>query len=196
MNTRTQIGEVIICRGGVDDAEELAAFAARTFEETFSAENNPDDLQTHLNTNYGPEQQAAELADPNVVTILVRVNGVLTAYAQVRRSPRPPCITQASAIELHRFYVDSKAHGTGLASSLMQEVHNATHEFGGSHIRLGVWERNPRAIAFYRKMKFVDVGSQFYMVGPDRQLDRVLVASVSPEGPAQTRKNDPMEGTR
>ncbi|MBT8107877.1 MAG: hypothetical protein KJP17_06555 [Gammaproteobacteria bacterium] len=63
----------------------------------------------------------------------------------------------------------------------MQEVHKATHEFGGRHIWLGVWERNPRAIAFYRKMKFIDVGSQFYMVGPDRQLDRVLVASVSPE---------------
>lgn len=176
-----QTGGMIICRGGVDDAEELAAFAARTFEETFSAENNPDDLQTHLTTNYGLEQQAAELADPNVETILVRVNGVLTAYAQVRRSTPPACVTQASAIELHRFYVDKRSHGTGLAWSLMQEVHKATHEFGGRHIWLGVWERNPRAIAFYRKMKFIDVGSQLYMVGPDRQLDRVLVASVSPE---------------
>lgn len=180
MNTTKHFGEAVICRGNVGDAEELAAFAARTFEETFSAENNPDDLQAHLNTNYGPEQQAAELADPNVLTILVRVSGVLTAYAQVRRSAPPTCVTQASPIELHRFYVDSKAHGTGLASALMREVHRAAHEFEGRHIWLGVWERNSRAIAFYRKMNFVDIGSQFYMVGPDRQLDRVLIASISP----------------
>ena len=183
MNTTTQMGEVNVSFGNVDDAEELAAFAARTFEETFSAENNPDDLQTHLNTNYGVEQQTAELADPNVVTILVRIDRVLTAYAQVRRSSPPPCVTQASAIELHRFYVDRRAHGTGLASVLMKEVHKATQELGGNHIWLGVWERNARAIAFYGKMKFVDVGSQYYMVGPDRQLDRVLVTSVSPGVP-------------
>lgn len=170
----------MICRGVVDDAAELAAFAARAFEEAFAAENDWNDLQTHLNTSYGPEQQAAELADPSVKTILARLDGALSAYAQVRRSPPPPCVTQALPVELHRFYVDRTAHGTGLASSLMQEVHKAAHEFEADHIWLGVWERNARAIAFYRKMKFVDVGTKFYMVGPDRQLDRVLVTSVRP----------------
>ena len=62
----------------------------------------------------------------------------------------------------------------------MREVHKAASEFGGQHIWLGVWEQNPRAIAFYRKEQFVDVGSQIYRVGSDRQVDRVLVASVRP----------------
>ena len=184
MNPTTQIGDMINCRGSVDDAAELAEFAARTFEETFSADNKPEDLQTHLVTNYGPEQQAAELVDPLVTTILARLNGKLVAYAQVRQNPPPPCVSNASPIELHRFYVDRRAHGTGLASSLMQEVHQAVREFGGRHVWLGVWERNSRAIAFYKKAKFVDVGSQFYMVGPDRQVDRVLVARVNPESPS------------
>ena len=173
-------GDLIIVRGKVEDAPALAEFAARTFEETFSADNNPEDLETHLSTNYGVEQQSAELADPNVITLLARVDEALMAYAQVRRSTPPPCVTHAAPVELHRFYVDRQAHGTGLASSLMLEVHRAVRDFGGRHIWLGVWEHNPRAIAFYRKAKFVDVGSQFYMVGPDRQLDRVLVAKVHP----------------
>jgi len=137
-------------------------------------------LQTHLDTNYGLAQQSAELADPDVTTILIRSSGALIAYAQVRLSPPPPCVTQTSPIELHRFYVERQAQGTRLASSLMLEVHRAAREFEGSHIWLGVWERNPRAIAFYKKANFVDVGSQIYMVGPDRQVDRVLVASVDP----------------
>ena len=132
----------------------------------------------------GSVEDAAELADPNVETILVRLDGVLMAYAQVRRSTPPPCVTHALPIELHRFYLDRQAHGTGLASALLPEVHRAAREFGGRHIWLGVWERNPRAIAFYKKTKFVDVGSQFYMVGPDRQVDRVLVASLNPESPS------------
>ena len=180
MSATRREGDIRTCRGKIENAAELAAFAARTFEETYSADNNPLDLDTHLSTNYGVEQQTAELADPNVETILMRLGDTLIAYAQIRRSEPPSCITHASPIELHRFYVDRSAHGTGLAASLMLEVHQAAHEFGASHIWLGVWERNPRAIAFYKKGGFADVGSQFYMVGPDKQLDRVLVARVKP----------------
>ena len=50
--------------------------------------------------------------------------------------------------------------------------------FGAQHLWLAVWERNPRAIAFYGKCGFADVGDTEFYVGPDRQIDRVLVARV------------------
>jgi ribosomal protein S18 acetylase RimI-like enzyme len=43
---------------------------------------------------------------------------------------------------------------------------------------LGVWERNPRAIAFYRKRGFQDVGSHEFLLGQDRQTDRVMVLAI------------------
>ena len=178
MYSATQMADVTIRRGGVTDAAELAAFATRTFREAFSADNNPDDLQAHLATTYGLAQQAAELADPLVFTILARLNGKLVAYAQVMRSTPPPCVTHTAPTELHRFYLDQRAHGSGLASRLMQMVRQAAREFKGGHIWLSVWERSPRAIAFYKKEMFVDVGSTFFMVGSDMQIDRVLVADV------------------
>lgn len=180
MHSPTQITDVVIRRGNVADAADLATFAAKCFEETYSANNDPDDLRAHLDNSYGLAQQTAELADPLVFTILARLDGELVAYAQVRRNTPPLCVTHAAPIELHRFYVDQRAHGSGLASRLMQAVHQAVLEFQGRHIWLSVWERNPRAIAFYKKEKYADVGSTFYMVGPDKQLDRVLVAEAQP----------------
>jgi GNAT superfamily N-acetyltransferase len=180
-----QMADVTIRRGSVTDAAELAAFAARTFKGAFSADNNPDDLQDHLATTYGLAQQTAELANPSVLTIIARLHGELVAYAQVRRNAPPACVTHTAPIELHRFYVDQRAHGSGLASKLMQGVHQAAREFQGRHIWLGAWERNPRAIAFYKKEMFVDVGSTFYMVGTDKQIDRVLVADI------QSRDHNP-----
>ena len=169
---------VTIRRGQVADAAELAEFAARTFEETYSAENKPEDMQAHVDANFGPSQQAAELSDPSVTTILCRLSGELVAYAQIRRSTPPSCVTHAAPIELHRLYVDRRAHGSGLASKLIHAVHQAAHEFDGRHIWLSVWEQNARAISFYKKVDFVDVGSTIFMVGPDRQVDRVLVVGV------------------
>ncbi len=169
-------GGLAITRGNIGDAAELSVFAAQTFRDTFSADNNPQDLQAHLEKNYGPVQQRAELENPDIATILVRSDGELVAYAQVRKSTPPACVDASSSVELHRFYVARKAHGTGLASLLMDEVHRAARGFAGGHIWLGVWENNPRAIAFYTKAGFVDTGSHVFMVGPDKQIDRVMVA--------------------
>ncbi len=173
-----RVADVAIVRGVAADAAALAAFAARSFSESFSELNDPEDMREHLAKNYGPEQQAAELADASVITLMAKLGTETIAYAQVRDRPPPRCVDASEPIELHRFYVDRRAHGTGLASRLMQAARQAANELGGQHIWLGCWERNGRAIAFYKKQGFIDVGETFYLVGPDRQTDRVLVARV------------------
>jgi ribosomal protein S18 acetylase RimI-like enzyme len=169
---------VLVRRGVTADASALAEFAARTFADTFAGDNSLEDMQAHLASSYGVRQQTAELADPSVITLLAHRDGMLVAYAQVRRKPPPPCVTQEQPVELHRFYVDRAAHGGGVASKLVLAVHDAARELGGRHLWLGVWERNSRAIAFYSKSGFVHVGSHDFFVGADRQTDQVFVAPV------------------
>ncbi len=60
-----------IRHGVATDAPALAAFAARTFAETFAADNGPEDMQAHLASSFGLSQQTKELTDPNVVMLLV-----------------------------------------------------------------------------------------------------------------------------
>jgi len=51
---------------------------------------------------------------------------------------------------------------------------------------LDVWERNSRAIAFYRKWGFVKVGTQDFRLGEDVQHDLLMARDVedSTETPA------------
>jgi GNAT superfamily N-acetyltransferase len=107
----------------------------------------------------------------------------LLAYAQIRHQSPPPCVTQEKPVELHRFYVDHRVHGQGVAQRLMAAAHAAAHAFHGRHLWLSVWERNPRAIAFYKKEGFADVGRKDFYVGKDCQSDRILVAAVRPSRP-------------
>jgi ribosomal protein S18 acetylase RimI-like enzyme len=170
----------LIRRGAVTDAAELAEFAARTFAEAFGANTAPDDMAAHLAHTYRPELQAAELLDPNVVTLVALREDRIVAFAQVRPNAAPPaCVQVADAIEVQRFYVDQSLRGTGLALRLMQEALGIVRAaFGGRHAWLGVWESNDRAQAFYRKAGFVDVGETVYVVGSDRQTDRVFLARL------------------
>lgn len=163
----------------VHDAPALAALAAKTFSSTFGNSNSAEDLATYLKSAYGVSQQTAEIQDPSVVTLLGFKGDDLLGFAQIRNGLAPKCVAIESPIELQRLYVDHSAHGSGLALQLMQHAQTAASSFGGTHLWLGVWEFNPRAIAFYRKVGFFEVGSQVFLFGSDPQRDLVMVGALS-----------------
>lgn len=165
-------------RGVASDAAALAAFAERTFSETFAAANRPEDIAAYLPTAYGTGLQAMELTNPDIITLIIDGGAVFAAYAQVRRGDVPACVKSPAPVELWRFYVDRPFHGRGLAQKLMAEVHNAAIELGGRTLWLGVWERNERAIAFYAKAGFQTVGHHDFWVGSDRQTDNIMLMEV------------------
>jgi diamine N-acetyltransferase len=170
----------VIRRGVVDDAAALAQFAARTFAEAFGAATAPADMAAHLAGTYRPELQAAELADTGVVTLVAMHEDALVAFAQVRRNAAPPaCVTACDPVEIQRFYADRSVRGTGLTAQLMCHALQAATELGGRHAWLGVWENNARAIAFYRKVGFEEIGLTVYVVGSDAQTDRVFMTALA-----------------
>jgi ribosomal protein S18 acetylase RimI-like enzyme len=169
---------ITIRPAGSTDAATLAALAARTFVETFSAGNTPEDVASYVGKSFGETRQAAEIADPDRVTLVADAGGALVGYAQLRPSPPPSGLPPGPSIELQRFYVDRPAHGSGLGQRLMAEVMAAAAGRGAALVWLGVWERNPRAIRFYEKCGFADAGSQTFVLGSDPQTDRVMWASV------------------
>ena len=169
---------VVIRSGVIADAAALAELAARTFHETFAADNQPEDLALHMARSYGAPQQEQELREPTIATLLAEVNGQLAGYAQLREGTAPACVTAGAPIELWRFYVDQQWHGRGIAQALMQAVEDAACARGARTLWLGVWERNARAMAFYQKTGFTDVGSHVFMLGTDPQTDRILARSV------------------
>ncbi len=158
----------------------MADLAATTFRDAFGADNRPEDLALHLARSYGPAQQAAELAHPSIITLLAYDTAELVGFAQLRRVRPPSCVDPANAIELWRFYVARAWHGSGVAQELMAAVVQAARDAGGATLWLGVWERNPRAQAFYRKSGFGDVGTQTFLVGTDEQHDRIMAMSLRP----------------
>ena len=158
----------------LSDAHALAALAERTFRDTFATQNSPQNMDAHCRTHYGEALQSAEIASTDHVTLVVEAGGVLLAYAQLRWGTAPACVSGAQAGEIRRFYVDAPWLGKGISHALMQACLEAVQERGSTTAWLGVWEHNPRAIAFYRKWGFTPVGEHCFAVGDDPQRDVIL----------------------
>ena len=161
------------------DAAALAELAERTFRDAFAADNLPAHLDAHCTASYSPEIQERDTIDEAVRTLVVEdADGRLVAYAQLRIGPVPACVTGAEPIELWRFYVDRGFHGRGLAQQLMARVDETAKALQTSTLWLGVWERNYRAQAFYRKCGFSDAGTHTFMLGTDSQTDNLMARKL------------------
>jgi ribosomal protein S18 acetylase RimI-like enzyme len=168
----------IIRRAERDDAAALARLAERAFRDTFSTENDPVDMEQHCSKNFGSEIQLREIENPELVTLLGEENGELIAFAQIRLRSKIECVSAKRPSELYRLYVLSPWHGLGIAHELMKEVLATAKRAASDRIWLGVWERNDRALAFYRKFGFNEVGDYVFHLGQDSQRDLVMVLEV------------------
>jgi ribosomal protein S18 acetylase RimI-like enzyme len=163
-----------IRRAVAADAQALAGLAESTFRETFAASNSADDMARHCAASFGPSIQAAEIRDPRIVTLLAEHAGELAGFAQLRLDQAKAGVAAAHPSELHRIYVAAAHHGSGVARRLLDTVLEEARRAGSDYVWLGVWERNPRAMAFYRKAGFMEIGEHEFVLGSDRQRDVVM----------------------
>jgi diamine N-acetyltransferase len=174
---------VTIRPASISDAPALSRLGIATFSETFGVENAPENLARYLAEAFTPEQQAAEIADPAGVVLLAEHTGEtgeaeLVGYAHLVHGPAPPAVTGAVPWELKRLYVARAWHGRRVAQSLMDGTIAAARARGAQTLWLGVWERNPRAVAFYAKYGFARVGEHTFLLGADPQTDWLLARRV------------------
>lgn len=164
------------------DATGLSRFAAATFRETFERENTPEDMASYVAGAFTPQRQAAEIED-SASTVLLAESATssgseLIGYVHLVSGPAPRGVQGPAPLELKRLYVARAWHGRGVAQALMEAALDAAKARGAQTLWLGVWERNPRAAAFYRKYGFTRVGEHTFVLGADAQTDWLLARSL------------------
>ncbi len=153
------------------DAERYAAAADRLFRQSYGHDAaHAAVMDDHCAKAYAVARIAAQLSAPNV-TALVAVSGAdILAFAQI--------LATGGDGEIERFYVDRDWHGRGLAQRLMQDVVGRATALGLTSLRLGVWTRNERAIAFYRRQGFVPAGTVDFLLAGLPQSDLMMQRSL------------------
>ncbi len=166
---------VSIRAGRAEDAAPLARFAARIFHESFAADNDPADMVAYMAIAFSPEQQARELADTANTYLVAETDEAIIGYVLIRPGEdAPECVTDRPSVEIARFYVDRPWHGAGVAGTLMAAAMRDVRARGARGVWLGVWEHNVRAVTFYAKHGFRDIGAHTFVLGSDVQTDRVM----------------------
>jgi GNAT superfamily N-acetyltransferase len=177
------VSDALVFRvASANDAPALADFGHRTFRDAYRDVMEPGLLARVLAEQFVPERLPAELEDPAARWIVAEADGKLAGYAYLRAGRVPEVGSAIAPVELARFYVDREWHGRGVARRLMDEVVSHARGLGGRTLWLAVWQRNPRAIAFYRKYGFARIGSCSWEHTPGALEDDLMALDMAESG--------------
>lgn len=162
-----------------DDLGALQALSRRTFEDTFAALNTPENLKSYLDEAFGTERLRSELTDPDSVFYFLYADGILSGYLKLNEAPAQTDLHDDTSLELERIYVAAAAQGKGFGRILMDRAIDEARARGKAFLWLGVWEKNERALRFYRKSGFYKAGEHSFFVGPEEQTDHIMRRDLS-----------------
>jgi diamine N-acetyltransferase len=161
------------------DAKLLSELGAKTFSDTFAKDNTSKNMNSYLKKSFSPEIQAQELSDPDMVFLIAESDGIPIGYATLIKNSRHELISGAYPLEVRRIYALQEYIGMGVGRELMNASINEAGYLACDCIWLGVWEKNQRAIDFYRKWGFYEVGTQTFLLGNDAQTDLVMMLELT-----------------
>jgi len=179
MRTGSRTSPIAIRQATAADAALFTSIAQSAFIDTFGVDNTPEDMAQYCADAFGEDIQRRELSDDRNIVLFGERGGDVVGYAMLRTDNAPESVTDRRAIEIARLYSVARVIGTGVGAALMQRCLDVAAERGHRTVWLGVWERNPRAIAFYERWGFIDVGAKSFTLGTDHQTDRVMMRVVA-----------------
>lgn len=152
----------------------LSELGARTFNDTFAADNASKNMTSYLVDSFGPEKQAAELEDPRSLFFIAEIDDAAVGFARLKEGPPAAVSVGAHPIQLVRMYACKEWIGHGVGATLMRACLKEAEKRSCDTIWISVWEHNTQAQIFYRKWGFVEAGTQIFQLGDDPQNDLLM----------------------
>ncbi|AZU60719.1 GNAT family N-acetyltransferase [Neobacillus mesonae] len=168
----------ILKKCSLEDLLKLQEISYETFTETFKDQNSPENLSAYLERAYNLKQLEKELSNISSQFFFVYFNDEVAGYLKVNTNDALSEEMGDESLEVERIYIRSKFQKHGLGKYLLNKAIEIAMERNKKKIWLGVWEKNENAMAFYKKMGFVQTGAHSFYMGDDEQTDIIMTKTL------------------
>ncbi|MBT2641494.1 GNAT family N-acetyltransferase [Bacillus sp. ISL-41] len=163
----------------LEDLQTLQEISMDTFNETFKDQNSPENMSAYLEKAFNLEQLERELSNPSSQFFFVYSYDEVGGYLKVNTKDAQTEEMGNDALEIERIYVKNTFQKQGLGKYLFNRAMEIAMDSGKKKIWLGVWEKNENAIAFYKKLGFVQTGEHSFFMGDEEQTDLIMIKTLN-----------------
>lgn len=170
-----------------DDALCLGVLAMQVFLDTYAPDGIRPAIAREVLGSYMPETYCRLLDQPATTILVAERQGHLLGFAQLTLGTAHPLVQAAAPAELDRLYVQEPFTGQGLGRRLLHAAEQAAAARGAALLWLTPWVHNHRALHFYAREGYADLGPTWFEFEGERHENRVLVMPLPRGGAPGTR---------
>jgi ribosomal protein S18 acetylase RimI-like enzyme len=171
--------EANIRRATPGDEATLSLVGQATFLETYAGVLGGQAIVTHCGRVHSTQQYRLLLDDPRHALWLAEIEpgAAPVGYAMVSPSDFPGA-NAIGDLQLKRIYLLSRFQGGGLGRRLAETAVSHARTHGAERLLLGVYAANEKALAFYARAGFEQIGTRTFNVGGVDYDDKVMAKKL------------------
>jgi len=158
----------------VNEIYQLQKISRQTFFETYSAVNTEENMKMYLEERFSMEKLTDELYNPESEFYFAEFDNKIIGYLKLNFGESQTEVKDNKALEIERIYVLKEFQGKKVGQLLYEKAMQIAIQKNAAYVWLGVWEKNPKAINFYKKNSFVEFDKHLFMLGNDKQTDIMM----------------------
>ena len=156
------------------DWHSLQQIALKTFKATYEHLNTPENFRLYVDKAFSKAQLLNELNNPLSSYYFLQKGDENIGYIKLNEAAAQTELQELDSLELERIYVIQTEQGNGYGKILLQKAIEILKNKGKKSLWLGVWQENPKAIAFYKSQGFEKFGEHPFVLGDDHQVDDLM----------------------
>ncbi|MGE7665207.1 GNAT family N-acetyltransferase [Ureibacillus composti] len=161
-----------------EDLQTLQEISIETFNATFKDQNSPENMTAYLEKAFNVNQLEKELSNTSSEFFFVSVNNEVAGYLKLNTNEAQSEPMGEESLEIERIYIKREFQKHGLGKILLNRAIEIAREQNKNKIWLGVWEKNDNAIAFYKKLGFLQTGAHSFYMGDEEQMDLIMIKTL------------------
>lgn len=164
---------IIVSKTKLADLKELLIVAKNTFSDAFAKENTKENMEIYLSENFTFEKLLSEFNNTDSKFYIATLNKKIVGYMKINFEQAQTTINDNQSIEIERIYVVKEFQGQRIGELLCSKAFEIAKK-KSQYVWLGVWEKNRRAISFYKKNGFIEFDKHNFKLGNEEQTDILM----------------------
>ncbi len=152
----------------------LQQLSVKTFLESFGEQNTAANMQLYLNENLTYNKLVDEINHPDAQFFIVKAELIPVGYLKINFSGAQTDIKDENGLEIERIYVLKDYQNRKIGQLLFDKAMQIAKDHSMQYLWLGVWEKNLKAINFYKRNGLLEFDTHVFKLGNDEQTDILM----------------------
>jgi diamine N-acetyltransferase len=172
--TTLSMSDILYRPAVADDALCLGVLSTQVFLDTYATQGVRAAHAREVLAKHSVAAYDTLLADARITILVAECAGHLVGFSQVENGSGHAMVPEAAASELQRLYVQEPFTGRGVGRDLLRHAEKAAVVCGADTVWLTAWTGNARALQFYPRRGYGELGTTVYTIDGEDHPNRLF----------------------